>query len=222
MKINFEWNNELYIVEESAKEASYIKLPNGIYLKVLEWDGVKPSKVIYTEKAPPGWEGTVLAMKKHPELNKGKTKEGKEKNIYALAWYMKNKGDKPHYEKKKGKPVKKIKYKNESFLEWFKLKEMANSSNVLPSKIRKSINLELSHPHFPTYWDKPGKAITYISNILSRSSINIVQPISFNDSLPTHKENYNIEFNGVVVDNILVFYWYRTENGRFEINAYIS
>ena len=48
------------------------------------------------EVAPPGFEGTVKAMKDYPELSKGKTKEGKEKNIYALAWYMKNKGYKSH------------------------------------------------------------------------------------------------------------------------------
>jgi hypothetical protein len=48
------------------------------------------------EVAPPGMEGTVRAMKNHPELSKGKTKEGKKKNIYALAWYMKNKGYKSH------------------------------------------------------------------------------------------------------------------------------
>lgn len=38
------------------------------------------------EKAPPGFEGTVKAMKKHPEID----------NPYALSWYMKNKGDKSH------------------------------------------------------------------------------------------------------------------------------
>jgi len=48
------------------------------------------------EVAPPGFEGTVKAMKKYPELSKGKTSEGKEKNIYALAWFMKNKGFKSH------------------------------------------------------------------------------------------------------------------------------
>lgn len=48
------------------------------------------------EVAPPGMEGTVKAMKKHPELSRGKTKEGKEKNIYALAWWMKGKGYKIH------------------------------------------------------------------------------------------------------------------------------
>ena len=38
------------------------------------------------EIAPPGWEGTVKAMKKNKEID----------NPYALAWYMKNKGAKPH------------------------------------------------------------------------------------------------------------------------------
>ena len=38
------------------------------------------------EVAPPGFEGTVKAMKKHKEID----------NPYALAWYMKNKGAKSH------------------------------------------------------------------------------------------------------------------------------
>jgi hypothetical protein len=41
-----------------------------------------------TEKAPEGWEGTVKAMKKHPEID----------NPWALAHYMKNKGYKHHKE----------------------------------------------------------------------------------------------------------------------------
>ena len=59
------------------------------------------------EKAPPGWSGTVKAMKKHGS---------KIDNPFALAWYMKKKGDKPHYKpEKKGKePELKEKYK-ESF-----------------------------------------------------------------------------------------------------------
>jgi hypothetical protein len=48
------------------------------------------------EVSPPGFKGTVKAMKKHPELTKGKTKDGKEKNPWALAWHMKNKGYKSH------------------------------------------------------------------------------------------------------------------------------
>ena len=38
------------------------------------------------EVAPKGWEGTVKAMKKHPEID----------NPWALAHYMKNKGYKSH------------------------------------------------------------------------------------------------------------------------------
>ena len=66
---------------------------------------------VFKEVSPPGWEGSVRAMKKHPELGGEDGKDGK--NIYALAWYLKNKGAKPHYKDKGGKPVKKDKYKNE-------------------------------------------------------------------------------------------------------------
>jgi hypothetical protein len=37
--------------------------------------------------SPPGWDKTVEHMKDHPEID----------NPWALAWYMKNKGDTPHY-----------------------------------------------------------------------------------------------------------------------------
>ena len=37
-------------------------------------------------KAPPGWKKTVEHMKGHPEID----------NPFALSWYMKEKGDKPH------------------------------------------------------------------------------------------------------------------------------
>jgi hypothetical protein len=43
------------------------------------------------EVSPPGFEGTVKAMKKQKELDKGK-----KKNPWALAWWMKNKGYKSH------------------------------------------------------------------------------------------------------------------------------
>lgn len=38
-----------------------------------------------TAVAPEGWEDTVKKMKKHDEID----------NPWALAWYMKNKGDTP-------------------------------------------------------------------------------------------------------------------------------
>jgi len=50
------------------------------------------------EKAPGGWEGTVKAMKKHKDIT----------NPWALAWSMKNKGEKSHYAKS-GKKKRKSK-----------------------------------------------------------------------------------------------------------------
>jgi len=61
-----------------------------------------PSEEV-NEVSPPGWGGSVKAMKKHADID----------NPYALAWHMKNKGDKPHYKDKDGPPVKKDKYKDE-------------------------------------------------------------------------------------------------------------
>jgi hypothetical protein len=43
------------------------------------------------EVSPPGWEGTVKAMKKHGDIT----------NPWALSWYMKNQGYTPHAGKKK-------------------------------------------------------------------------------------------------------------------------
>lgn len=43
------------------------------------------------EVSPPGWSGTVKHMKKHKGID----------NPFALAWSMKNKGDKPHYKPEK-------------------------------------------------------------------------------------------------------------------------
>jgi len=52
--------------------------------------GVLPTQcpacgVVLNSVAPPGWEETVTKMKEHPEID----------NPWALAWYMKNKGDTP-------------------------------------------------------------------------------------------------------------------------------
>ena len=55
------------------------------------------------EVSPPGFKGTVKAMKKHDDID----------NPYALAWHMKNKGDKAHYKDKDGRPEKKEKYKED-------------------------------------------------------------------------------------------------------------
>lgn len=65
------------------------------------------------EVAPPGWSGSVKAMKKHKEID----------NPFALAWHMKNKGDHPHYKPEKGdeeEKSKKNKKSVKSFKEWLK------------------------------------------------------------------------------------------------------
>ena len=60
---------------------------------------------IINEVSPPGWGGTVKAMKKHKKDID---------NPWALAWHMKGKGDKPHYKDEEGSPKKYKKYKYES------------------------------------------------------------------------------------------------------------
>ena len=75
------------------------KMVKQIEKKQREWKkaGLKTKTFVYNpetgkpdlevkEKAPPGWEGTVKAMKKKKEID----------NPYSLAWYLKNKGAKPH------------------------------------------------------------------------------------------------------------------------------
>jgi hypothetical protein len=71
------------------------------------------------EVSPPGWSGTVKAMKRHKEID----------NPFALAWYEKNKGEKAHYKpepkdssKSKKPPEKKEKYKDEKSSRHKKLK----------------------------------------------------------------------------------------------------
>jgi hypothetical protein len=48
-------------------------------------------KLALGEVSPPGWSGTVMAMKKHKSIT----------NPWALAWYMKGKGASPHYKPEK-------------------------------------------------------------------------------------------------------------------------
>ncbi len=54
--------------------------------KINTWIKKVDEEVVVDEVAPPGWEGTVKAMKKKKGID----------NPWALAWYMHNKGDNPH------------------------------------------------------------------------------------------------------------------------------
>ena len=80
---------------------------------------VEQEKLNIGEVSPPGWGGSVKAMKKHADID----------NPYALAWHMKNKGDKPHYKDKDGTPVKKDKYKDEQ-MEQVKLVEKVSVKDL--------------------------------------------------------------------------------------------
>lgn len=51
-----------------------------------DWDHGQYEESIKNEVSPPGFKGTVKAMKKHKDID----------NPYALAWHMKNKGYKSH------------------------------------------------------------------------------------------------------------------------------
>ena len=48
------------------------------------------------EVSPPGWSGTVRAMGKHKDIT----------NPYALSYWMKNRGDKPHHAPVRGKAIR--------------------------------------------------------------------------------------------------------------------
>ena len=60
------------------------------------------------EVAPPGWEGTVKAMKKHKDID----------NPWALAWSMKKKGYKSHKPEHNKKKRKKMNEGFPTFSEW--------------------------------------------------------------------------------------------------------
>ena len=65
------------------------------------------------EVAPPGWEGTVKAMKKHKDID----------NPWALAWSMKKKGYKSHKTEHTKKKKKKMNEGFPTFSEWLKNKD---------------------------------------------------------------------------------------------------
>ena len=91
---------ELHTLIQQGKSAEEIAKIMKLDVKTIQ--SLMPKEEV-NEVSPPGWGGSVKAMKKHADID----------NPYALAWHMKNKGDKPHYKDKDGPPVKKDKYKDE-------------------------------------------------------------------------------------------------------------
>ena len=86
----------------------------------------------FDEVSPPGWSGTVKAMKKHKK---------KIDNPYALAWHMKKKGDKPHYKPEKKNVMKNCeKCKMESFSEFVARRDLNEAKKE--KWIQKAVNPE--------------------------------------------------------------------------------
>lgn len=100
------------------------------------------------------------------------------------------------------------------------LNEMAR--NVIPAPTKKLIMNAITPPQFQQYWDKPGAAITHIAEVLGNYNIEIVETISFNDSLESYRQRYNLTLNGQDVNNMLIFSWYKMPSGKYEITTYIS
>lgn len=61
----------------------------GIMIKGKQYAPAARNEERVEDVAPPGWEGSLKRMKKHSEIS----------NPYALSWWMKNRGDTPHYTK---------------------------------------------------------------------------------------------------------------------------
>ena len=75
----------------------------------------------------------------------------------------------------------------------------------------------------PTYWRKPGEAITRIADILWEHGVQIVGPVSFNDAVPEAHHTYLLQDRaGRELNSMLVFAWYRLRDGMYEITAYLS
>jgi hypothetical protein len=85
----------------------------------------KTFKKLVSEVSPPGWKGTVKALKKKKDVD----------NPHALAWHMKNKGFKSHYKDSEGKPTKKAKYKDESVKEQSSLPRQTVANYVYITKV---------------------------------------------------------------------------------------
>ena len=108
-------------------------------------------------------------------------------------------------------------------------KQFAEAKVPKPNLIHKGHPVRAALADIPTYWEKPGKAISHISEILDQYGFTITDVISFNDKLPDYKASYHLSEktdkpfeHGADVDSMLVFVWHLMDSGRYEITAYLS
>ena len=112
---------------------------------------VKANEKKLLEVSPPGFKGTVKAMKKHDDID----------NPYALAWHMKNKGDEAHYKSKDGKPEKKEKFKEEDDIVSLDHEEIPRKLKLTQQGLeafKQSRDVEEANlpPHLAKFFDKKG------------------------------------------------------------------
>ena len=83
----------------------------------------------------------------------------------------------------------------------------------------------------PTYWPKPGLALTHIQKILGKYGYGIPMPsFTSEDKMKSHTEKFSIvkykspdkPDDFVYVDNDLIFQWYWVSEDKCEITTYIS
>lgn len=154
------------------------------------------------EVSPPGWHGTVRAMKTHGHVGKGKDEID---NPYALAWWMKKRGEEPHYKDQetslRGTPHKKQKFKDEDEKDAFGPEGQRPhvSTEVLPQQHRfKSL-------------DNPGPRRPHVSTAILPRPTTTETP---KPGEPQHKEQATMSiFDDIVMESEL------TTTGRKRVKA---
>jgi len=105
-----------------------------------------------------------------------------------------------------------------------RLRKIATEETKIDTKVRKLINSELA-TFCKTYYDQI--PLTEIFDILKKNNIIVIQEdgtpwsgfLMGNNSSTT----FDLKIDGKNIENsILSLSWYKMENGRFEINAYLS
>ena len=119
--------NQLVIDQNHFKTIKNLKLSsNG--RQVLSVEGVNDVE----EVAPPGWEGTIKAMKKDKKID----------NPYALAWWMKNKGMKPNIPEETDL--------TEEVFYWYIIKGNTQKGKVSHVGTERQLKLKIRKPIFPS------------------------------------------------------------------------
>jgi len=133
-------------------------------------------------------------------------------------------------------------YNKEINMSWYKESQIdqINQLNQSDKNIRNNIKpndpvrKDIANLLKNIYWEKPGKALSEISNTLANHGYALISIPSFNDRQPDGRFSYILGKSGdtgnpfnppVEVDNMLIFSWHwLAEPGasKCEVTAYIS